>query len=96
MSAVTGFFAGAAPTAQAPAKASGAAIPVITKEQQQAYLRALGQTIGNALVPALILVAPLALMEKKKEKKPVPVVIVEDRTRKSGRRKPRKAFIYEE
>jgi hypothetical protein len=35
-------------------------------------------------------------MEKKKEKKPIPVVIVEDRTRKSGRRKPRKAFIYEE
>ena len=96
MSAATGFFAGAAPTTQAPAKASGAAIPVITKEQQQAYLRALGQTIGNALVPALILVAPLALMEKKKERRPVPVVIVEDRTRKSGRRKPRKAFIYEE
>ena len=96
MSAVTGFFAGAAPAAQAPAKASGAAIPIIVKEQQQAYLQALGQTIGNALVPALILVAPLALMEKKKEKKPVPVVIVEDKTRKGKRRKPRKAFIYEE
>ena len=96
MSAVTGFFAGAAPTTQAPAKASGAAIPAIAKEQQQAYLQALGQTIGNALIPALILVAPLALTEKKKERKPVPVVIVEYRTRKSGRRKPRKAFIYEE
>jgi len=96
VSAVTGFFAGAAPTAQAPAKASGAAIPIIVKEQQQAYLQALGQTIGNALVPALILVAPLALMEKKKERKPVPVVIVEDRTRKGERKKPRKAFIYEE
>ena len=95
MSAVTGFLAGAAPAAQAPAKASGAAIPVIAKEQQQAYLQALGQTIGNALVPALILVAPLALMEKKKERKPVPVVVVEDRTKRS-RRKPHKAFIYEE
>jgi len=96
VSAVTGFFAGAAPAAQAPAKASGAAIPVIAKEQQQAYLQALGQTIGNALVPALILVAPLALMKKRKERKPVPVVVVEDRTRKRRRRKPRKAFIYEE
>jgi uncharacterized membrane protein (UPF0136 family) len=96
VSAVTGFFAGAAPTAQAPAKASGAAVPVIVKEQQQAYLQALGQTIGNALVPALILVAPLALMERKKERKPVPVVIVEDRTKRSGRKKQHKAFIYEE
>ncbi|MCC6051094.1 MAG: hypothetical protein LM580_10325 [Thermofilum sp.] len=96
MSAATGFFAGAAPTTQAPAKASGAAIPVITKEQQQAYLRALGQTIGSALIPTLILVAPLALMEKKKERKPVPVVIVEYRTKKGGRKKPRNAFIYEE
>ena len=69
---------------------------MIAKEQQQAYLQALGQAIGSALVPALILVAPLALMEKKKGRKPIPVVIVEDRTRKSGRRKPRKAFIYEE
>ena len=96
MSAVTGFFAGAAPTTQAPSKASGAAAPAIAKEQQQAYLQALGQAIGSALVPALILVAPLALMEKKKERKPIPVVIVKDRTRKNGRRKPRKAFIYEE
>jgi len=96
VSAVAGFFASTAPTAQAPAKASAAAVPIIVKEQQQAYLQALGQTIGNALIPALILVAPLALTEKKKERKPVPVVIVEYRTRKSGRRKPRKAFIYEE
>ena len=94
MSAATGFFTSAAPTAQAPAKASGAAVPVIAKEQQQAYLRALGQTIGSALIPALILVAPLMAMKKKK--KPVPVVVVEDRTRRSGRRKQRKAFIYEE
>ena len=90
MSAVTGFFAGAAPTSQAPAKASGAAIPAIAKEQQQAYLQALGQAIGSALVPTLILVAPLALMEKRKERKPVPVVIVEYRTRKSGRRRLRR------
>ena len=91
-----GSFAGATPTSQSPLKAPEAAVPVILKEQQQAYLQALGQTIGNALVPTLILVAPLALMEKKKERKPVPVVIVEDRTRKGKRRKPRKAFIYEE
>jgi len=96
VSAVTGFFTGAAPTAQAPAKASAAAIPIIVKEQQQAYLQALGQTIGSALIPTLILVAPFALMEKKKRRKPVPVVIVEDKTRKNGRRKPRKAFIHEE
>jgi len=95
-SAVVGSFAGATSTSQTPLKASEAAVPVILKEQQQAYLRALGETIGNALIPALILVAPLALTEKKKERKPVPVVIVEYRTRKSGRRKPRKAFIYEE
>jgi hypothetical protein len=76
VSAVTGFFVGAAPTAQAPAKASGAAIPVIAKEQQQAYLQALGQTVGSALIPVLIFTAPLALLAKKKRQKPVPVIVV--------------------
>jgi predicted kinase len=69
-------FAGAAPAAQATAKASGAAIPATAKEEQQAYLRALGETIGNALIPVLIFAAPLALLAKRKRRKPVPVVVV--------------------
>jgi hypothetical protein len=76
VSAVAGSFAGAAPTAQTPLKASEAAIPIIVKEQQQAYLQALGETIGNALIPALIFAAPLALLAKKKRRKPIPVVVV--------------------
>ena len=76
MSAVAGSFAGAAPTAQAPAKASGAAAPIILKEQQQAYLQALSQTVGSALIPVLVFAAPLALLARKKRRKPVPVVVV--------------------
>jgi len=75
-SAVVGSFAGAAPTSQTPVKASGAAVPTAPVPEEVLYLRALGETIGNALIPVLIFVAPLALLAKKKRQKPIPVVVV--------------------
>ena len=47
-----------------------------SQDQTQEYLRALGEVIGNALIPALIFAAPLALLAKRKRRKPIPVVVV--------------------
>ena len=68
--------AGAAPALQVPVKATGAAPTVVEEVERARYLRALGETVGSALVPALILVAPLALLAKKKRRRPIPVVVV--------------------
>jgi hypothetical protein len=49
---------------------------VSSQDQTQEYLKALGEVIGNALIPVLIFAAPLALLAKKKHRKPIPVVVV--------------------
>ena len=47
-----------------------------SQDQSQEYLRALGEVIGNALIPVLVFATPLALLAKKKRRKPIPVVVV--------------------
>jgi len=69
-------LAGAAPALQEPVRATGAVLTVREEVDRMRYLRALGETVGSALIPALILVAPLALLANKKHRKPIQAVVV--------------------
>ena len=79
-----GHLAGAAATAQVPLKSSGGVASMTPAQIEAARIRELSRVVGNALIPVLILAAPLTLMAKKKRRKPVPVVVVGVRRAKEG------------